>query len=141
MRKLLARAPEVSEGNKSKNEKLDEGRKSGGDSKVSEAQANRRVCWLRQCLSDGEGEPLREEILKGMGTTKEEWSRVLRVLRDDEPRDDDLKWLEFSKEDVLEFKRYPAYMNAFGVDAQAKIRKYLNAFRGGCKGRDVSGIG
>ena len=42
-----------------------------------------------------------------MGTTKEEWSRTFRVFRDDEPRDDDLKWLEISKEDVLEHKRRP----------------------------------
>ena len=43
--------------------------------------------------------------------------------------------------DVLEFKRYLAYVNAFGVDAQAKMRKYWNAFRGGCKGTDVSEMG
>ena len=141
MRKLLASAPEVSEGNKSTNEKLDEGRKGGGDSKVSKAQARRCACWLLQCLSDGEGEPPREEILKDLALTKEQWSRMLRVLRDDEPSNDDLKWLEFSKEDVPEFKKALAYMNAFGVDYEAKMRKYWNAFRGGCKGRDVSGMG
>ena len=141
MRKLLARAPEVSEGNKSKNEKLDEGRKGGEDSKVIEAKQDRCLCWLLQCLSDGEGEPPREEILKEVGTTKERWSRMIRVLRDDEPRDDDLKWLGWSKEDVIEFKKALVYMNAFGVDAQAKMRKYWNAFRNGFKGRDVSEMG
>ena len=67
------------------------------------------------------------------------WSRTIRVLR--EPRDDDLKWLEFSKEDVLEFKRALAYFNAFGSGCEKKMRKYWNAFRDGCKGRDVSEMG
>ena len=73
--------------------------------------------------------------------TKERWSRMIRVLRDDEPRDDDLKWLGMSKEDVSDFKKALAYVNAFGVDAEAKMRKYWNAFKAGCKGRDVSGMG
>ena len=73
--------------------------------------------------------------------TKERWSRSIRVLRDDEPRDDDLKWLEFSKEDVIKFKNALAYMNAFGIGCEEKMRKYLYAFRDGRKGMDVSGMG
>ena len=76
-----------------------------------------------------------------MGATKDEWSRTIRVLRDDEPRDDDLKWLGWSKEDVFKFKRALAYMNAFGIGCEEKMRKYWNAFRDGCKGRDVSEMG
>ena len=64
-----------------------------------------------------------------------------RVLRDDEPRDDDLKWLEISKEDVLEMKKSLARVNAFGIGCEEKMRKYWNAFRDGWKGRDVSGMG
>ena len=64
MRKLLESVPEVSAEDKSTTEKLDEGRKGGGDSKGREAQAKRCVCWLLQSLSDGEGEPPREEIYK-----------------------------------------------------------------------------
>ena len=76
-----------------------------------------------------------------MGTTKEEWSRLFRVLRDDEPSNNDLKWLAISKEDVLEHKKHFEWVNAFGVDFEAKMRKYWNAFRGGCKGRGVSEMG
>ena len=141
MLKLLESVSVVSEDDKSKTEKLDEGRKGGGDSKVIEAQAKRSFCWMLQRLSDGEGEPPREEILKELGTTKVEWSRTLRVLRDDEPRDDDLKWLEFSKEDVSDFKRALACLGAFGLGSEAKMRKYWNAVRDGCKGRDVSEMG
>ena len=79
--------------------------------------------------------------MKGMGVTKERWSRMIRVLRDDEPRDDDLKWLGWSKEDVSDFKRALACMNAFGIDFEPKMRKYWHAFRDGCKGRDVSEMG
>ena len=119
MCKLLDNVSEVSEDDKSKTEKSDEGRKGGGESKVSEAQENRGFFWMPQCLAEDEDELPREEILEGLGMTKEEWSRTIRVLRDDEPRDDDLKWLEFSKEDVPEFKKALAYMNAFGVDYEA----------------------
>ena len=76
-----------------------------------------------------------------MGTTKEEWSKTNRILRDDEPHDDDLKWLGMSKEDVFKTKRRIACMNAFGCDSEKKMRKYWNAFRDGCKGRDVSEMG
>ena len=124
MRKLLESVSVVSEDDKSKTEKFDEGRKGGGDSKASEAQVKRCVCWLLQCLSDGEGEPPREERLKELGTTKEEWRRTLRVLRDDEPRDDDLKWLEFSKEEFFKFKRALACVNVFGLGCEEKMRKY-----------------
>ena len=63
---------------------------------------------------------------------------MFRVLRDDEPSDDDLKWLGMSKEDVFDNKRALECMNAFGVDFEEKMRKYWNVFRGGCKGKDVS---
>jgi hypothetical protein len=39
-----------------------------------------------------------EDILEKMGTTKEEWSESIRILGDDKPHDDDLKWLGISKE-------------------------------------------
>ena len=77
MRKLLKRVSEVSEGNKSTNEKLDEGRKGGAEPEVSDAQATRGVCWMLQCLSDGEGEPPREEILKELGITMDQHERRL----------------------------------------------------------------
>ena len=141
LRELPKRVSEVSEKDKSTIEKLDEGRKGGGDSKVREAQTKRSCVWLLQYLSDGESEPPREEILRELGTTKEEWSRTIRVLRDDEPRDDDLKWLGWSKEDVSDFKRALACMNAFGIDFEPKMRKYWHAVRVGCKGRDVSEMG
>ena len=63
MRKSLESVSEVSV-EKSKAEKFDEGRKGGGDSKVSEAQAKRSSVWLLHHLSDGEVELPREEILK-----------------------------------------------------------------------------
>ena len=143
MLKLLECVPEVSV-EKSKAEKFDDGRRGGAEPKVSEADAKREiVAGLRmlQCLSDGEGEPPSEEILEELGATKEQWSRMFRVLQDDEPSADDLKWLEISKEDVLEFKRRLACMNAFGIGCEEKMRKYWNAFRDGCKGRDVSEMG
>ena len=143
MRKLLERVSEVSV-EKSKAEKFDDGRRGGAEPKASEADAKRgTVVGLRmlQCLSDGEGEPPSEEILKELGATKEEWSRIFRVLRNDEPSADDLKWLGMSKEEAFDTKRALVCLNAFGIDAQAKMRKYLNAFRGGCKGRDVSEMG
>ncbi len=36
-----------------------------------------------------------------MGATKEEWSKKIRVFRDDEAHDDNIKWLGISKEDVF----------------------------------------
>ena len=73
--------------------------------------------------------------------TKEGWSRTIRVLRDDEPRDDDLKWFEISKENVFKTKRALACVNAFGLDGEEKMRRYWSAFRDGCKGRGVSEMG
>ena len=59
MLKSLESVSEVSV-DKSKAEKFDEGRKGGAEPKVSEASIKRGVCWMLQCLSDGEGEPPRE---------------------------------------------------------------------------------
>ena len=42
-----------------------------------------------------------------------------------------------SKEDGFEFKRMAAYMNAFGIKHEEKMRKYWTAFKDSCKGRDV----
>ena len=106
-----------------------------------------RLCYfvaslrMLQCVAEDEVEPPSEEILEGMGITKEEWSKLHRVLRDDEPHDDDLKWLRLSKEDAFTFKWRLACMNAFGIGCEEKMRKYWNAFRDGCKGRDVSEMG
>ena len=79
--------------------------------------------------------------MENMGTTKEEWIKADRALRDDKPHDDDLKWLGMSKENFFETKRCIAWMDAFGCDSEKKMRKYWNAFRDGCKGRDVSEMG
>ncbi len=76
-----------------------------------------------------------------MGMTKEEWSKMMRVLRPDEPNNDSLKGLGMSKEDVLLSKWRLACMKAFGIGCEGKMRQYWNAFRDGCKGRDVSGMG
>ena len=84
---------------------------------------------------------IREDILEKMGATKEEWIKADRILRDDKPHDDDLKWLGMSKEDFFEAKRRIAWMDAFGCDSEKKMRKYWNALRDGCKGRDVSEMG
>ena len=68
----------------------------------------------------------RKDILEKMDTTKEEWIKTNRILRDDKPHDDDLKWLGTSKEDFFETKRRILWMDAF---------------RDGFKGRDVSEMG
>ena len=151
MRKLLERVPGVSV-EKSKAEKFDEGRRGGAEPKVSEADAKRdpdirsrmldfAVWRMLQCASEDEDELPSEEILKGIGATKEEVSKMMRVLRDDEPHDDDLKGLGLSKEDVFSVKWRLACVNAFGIGCEEKMRKYWNAFRDGCKGRDVSEMG
>ena len=64
-----------------------------------------------------------------------------RVLRDDEPHDDDLKWFGMSKEDFFKLKGRIACVTAFGCDFEEKMRKYWNAFKDGCKGRVVSEMG
>ena len=64
----------------------------------------------------------------------------MRALRADEPHDDDLKGLGLSKEDVFSVKWRLACVTAFGIGCEEKMRKYWNAFRDGCKGRDVSGM-
>ena len=73
--------------------------------------------------------------------TKEEWIKANRIIRDDKPHDDDLKWLGVSREDVFPTKRRFAWMDAFGCDFEEKMRKYWNAFKDGCKRRDVSEMG
>ena len=83
-----------------------------------------------------------EGILEKMNKTKEEWSMMSRLFRDDDPKDDVLKWLGMpSKEDVSKLKRELACMNTFGLDFEEKMRRYWNAFKDGCKGRDVSEMG
>ena len=76
-----------------------------------------------------------------MGATKKEWSKTSRNFRDDEPHDGDLKWFGMSREDFFETKRRIACVNAFGCDFEKKMRKYRNAFKDGCKGRDISEMG
>ena len=76
-----------------------------------------------------------------MGATNEYLSNGVRILGDDELHDDDLCRLGMSKEDLFEAKRRMACVNAFGCDFEKKMRKYWNAFRDGCKGRDVSEMG
>ena len=73
--------------------------------------------------------------------TKEIWSKINRIRRDDEPHHEDLKWFGTSKDDFLKLKRRTACVNAFGCDFQEKMRKYWNAFRGGCKGNNFSEMG
>ena len=88
------------------------------------------------------GDEPSEDILEKMNTTKEEWSMTSRLFRDDDPQDDALKWFGMpSKEDVSNLKRELACMNTFGCDFAKKMRKYWNAFKDGCKGRDVSEMG
>ena len=120
-------------------EKFDEGKRGGAEPEVTEAHVKRMFLWNLQCLADDDVPS--EDILEKMGTTKEEWCKSIRILGDDEPHDDDLKWLGMSKEDLFEAKRRMACANAFGFDFEKKMRKYWNAFRDGCKGRDVSEMG
>ena len=75
------------------------------------------------------------------GCNQEYWSKSNRILGDDEPHDDDLKWLGVSKEKVLATKRRVACLNAFGIGYEETMRRYWNAFKDGCKGRDVSEMG
>ena len=56
-----------------------------------------------------------------MGTTKEEWSKTNRILRDDEPYDDDLKSLGMSNEDFFKAKRRLVCANAFGCDFEENM--------------------
>ena len=82
-----------------------------------------------------------EDILEKVGATKEVWSKSNRILGDDEPHDEDLCWLGISKEYLFETKRRMECVDAFGCDFERKMRKYWNAFKDGCKGRDVSEMG
>ena len=120
-------------------EKFDEGKRGGAEPEVTEAHVKRMFLWNLQCLADDDVPS--EDILEKMGTTKEEWIKTSRIFGDDELHDDDLKWLGMSKEDLFEAKRRMACVNAFGFDFEKKMRKYWNAFRDGCKGRDVSEMG
>ena len=119
-------------------EKFDEGKRGGAEPEVTEADAKRLFLWTLQSLA---GDEPSEDILEKMGATKEYLSKCIRILGDDEPHDDDLCWLGISKEDLFEAKRRMACVNAFGCDFEKKMRKYWNAFRDGCKGRDVSEMG
>ena len=92
--------------------------------------------WMLQYFA---GDEPSEDILEKMNTTKEEWSMISRLFRDDDPQDDVLKWFGMpSKEDVFKLKREFACGNTFGCDFEEKMRKYWKAFKDGCKGRDVS---
>jgi len=122
----------------SKTEKFDEGKRGGAEPEIIEADAKRAYLWTLQYRAD---DVTREDILEKMGTIKEEWIKGNLILRDDKPHDDDLKRLGTSKEDFFEAKRHIAWMDAFGCDSEKKMRKYWNAFRDGCKGRDVSEMG
>lgn len=120
-------------------EKFDEGKGGGAEPELTEADVKRMFLWSLQYLT--EDDVPEEDILEKVGMTKEVWSKSNRVLEDDEPHDDDLKWLGASREDVFKTKRRFARLNAFGINYEEKMRKYWNAFRDGCKGRDVSGMG
>ena len=119
-------------------EKFDEGKRGGAEPEVTEADAKRLFLWTLQSLA---GDEPSEDILEKMGATNEYLSNCVRILGDDEPHDDDLCRLGMSKEDLFEAKRRMACVNAFGCDFEKKMRKYWNAFRDGCKGRDVSEMG
>ena len=107
--------------------------------KTTPNDEKRLFLWTLQYRAD---DVIREDILEKMGTTKEEWIKLNRILRDDRPHDDDLKWLGMpSKEDVSKLKRQIVCVNGFGCDFDVKMRKYWNAFRDGCKGRNVSEMG
>ena len=95
--------------------------------------------WILQSLA---GDEPSEDILEKMNTTKEEWSMISRLFRDDDPQDDVLKWFGMpSKEDVFKLKREFACVNTFGCNFEEKMREYWNAFKDGCKGRDFSEMG
>ena len=120
-------------------EKFDEDRRGGAEPEDTEASGTRKHLWMLQTLA---GDEPSEDILEKMNTTKEEWSMASRLFRDDDPQDDVLKWFgNPSKEDVSNLKRELACMNTFGCDFAKKMRKYWNAFKDGCKGRDVSEMG
>ena len=155
MCKLLESVPQVVSEDKetgklkedfeSKTEKFDEGKRGGAEPEISEAQLNRKVSWMPQCSA--EEEPSKEtlervsRIREEEGWTTTEWSIGRRMLKDDEPHVDDLKRFQMSKEDGFEFKRTAACVNAFGIGYEEKMRKCRNAFRDGCKGRDISEMG
>jgi len=120
-------------------EKFDEGKRGGAEPEDTEADAKLGFLWMLQSLA--EDDVPEEDILEKVGTTKEYWSKTNRILGDDEPHDDDLKWLGVSREDVFKTKRRVACLNAFGINYEEKMRKYWNAFKDGCKGRDVSEMG
>ena len=120
-------------------EKFDEGKRGGAEPEVTAADVKRMFLWSLQYRT--EDDVHEEDILEKVGATNEYWSKTNRILGDDEPHDDDLKWLGVSREDVFKTKRRFARLNAFGINYEEKMRKYWNAFRDGCKGRDVSEMG
>jgi len=132
MCKLLESVPQVvsedketgklNEDVESKTEKFDEGKRGGAEPEITEANAKR--AFLRTLQYRADDDVPREDILEKMGTTKEEWIKTNRILRDDKPHDDDLKWLGTSKEGLFEAKRRIAWMDAFGCNSENKMRKY-----------------
>jgi hypothetical protein len=120
-------------------EKFDEGKRGGAEPEVTEADVKRMFLWSLQYRTE-EDVP-EEDILEKVGATKEVWIKQNRILGDDEPHDDDLCWLGVSKESFFKTKRRFACVNAFGINYEEKMRKYWNAFKDGCKGRDVSEMG
>ena len=137
--KSKAELKSMEKDDESKTEKFDEDRRGGAEPEDTEARGTRKRLWMLQSLA---GDEPSEDILEKMNTTKEEWSMTSRLFRDDDPQDDVLKWFgNPSKEDVSNLKRELACMNTFGCDFAKKMRKYWNAFKDGCKGRDVSEMG
>ena len=110
----------------SKTEKFDEDRRGGAEPGDTEVLGKRKCLWMLQSLAeDGPS----EDILEKMGTTKKEWSKTNRILRDDEPHHDDLKWLGVSREDVFKTKRRFACLNAFGINYEEKSKTGSGAVR------------
>ena len=136
--KSKAELKSMEKDDESKTEKFDEDRRGGAEPEDTEALGKRKCLWMLQSLAEDEPS---EDILEKMNTTKEEWSMTSRLFRDDDPQDDVLKWFGMpSKEDVFKLKRELECMNTFGCDFEEKMRRYWNAFKDGCKGRDVSEI-
>ena len=132
----------MEEDDESNIEKFDECRRGGAEPEVTEAgveRIKRMFLWSLQYRT--EDDVPEEDILEKVGATKEYWSKTNRILGDDEPHDDDLKWLGMSKENFFWAKRRFACLNAFGIGYKEKMQKYWNAFKDGFKGRDVSEMG
>ena len=137
--KSKAELKSMEKDDESKTEKFDEDRRGGAEPEDTEALGKRKCLWMLQYLA---GDEPSEDILEKMNTTKEEWSMISRLFRDDDPQDDVLKWFGMpSKEDVSNLKRELACMDTFECDFEKKMRKYWHPLRDGCKGMDVSEMG